>query len=293
MKKNEKIRDRDVNKTLKAEMAQLLRARVTQYREQRDRLRAYVKSNPAAPAFQREMDREQVTSEVRKLTEMWNDVMPYIRKIKSSIGDVLDHNRLTAGYLLFGKVSQGFAAIFVLAKDGFHYEVMEITRSNREALDLIALFLRADSSALLRKWFEGEIVENVKARDALEEQIEDTAAKSGISVRGMKAGIYGALSKYSHVSYVALLEAYDIFHHDFDFERIAGYHWVLNSSLPYLRTEIHSVIITLKAFYSAIADGESYLGLDTLLRKYAPHMYDESAKKARAADFRARFPQSD
>jgi hypothetical protein len=104
---------------------------------------------------------------------MWNDVMPYIRKIKSSIGDVLDHNRLTACYLLFGKVSQGFAAIFVLAKDGFHYEVMEVTRSNREALDLIALFLRetADSSALLKRWFEGEIVENVKARDALEEQI--------------------------------------------------------------------------------------------------------------------------
>jgi hypothetical protein len=62
----------------------------------------------------------------------------------------------------------------------------------------------------------------------------------------MKAGIYGGLSKYSHVSYIALLEAYDIFHHDFDFERIAGYHWVLNSSLPYLHTEIHSVIITLK-----------------------------------------------
>jgi hypothetical protein len=181
MKQNDKTRDRDVNKTLKAEMAQLLRARVTQYREQRDRLRAYVKSNPAAPAFQREMDREQVASEVRNLTEMWNDVMPYIRKIKSSIGDVLDHNRLTACYLLFGKVSQGFAAIFVLAKDGFHYEVMEVTRSNREALDLIALFLRetADSSALLKRWFEGEIVENVKARDALEEQIEDTAAKSG------------------------------------------------------------------------------------------------------------------
>lgn len=50
------------------------------------------------------------------------------------------------------------------------------------------------------------------------------------------------LSKYSRVSYAALLEAYDLFRHDFDFERIAGYHWALNSSIPYLRTEIVAII---------------------------------------------------
>ena len=99
------------------------------------------------------------------------------------------------------------------------------------------------------------------------------------------------LSKFSHVSYLALLEAYDVLRDDFDFDRSAGYHWVRTSSLPYLRTEIHSVIIALKDFYSSIADREAYLGLDKLLRKYAATMYDEHKRNTRTAAIMARFTQ--
>src|SRR5215470_1485304 len=107
----------------------------------------------------------------------------------------------------------------------------------------------------------------------------------------MKAGMYAVLSQYSHVSYGALLEAYDVYRQDFDFERIAGYHFVRKSSLPYLRREIDGVIVALKDFYARIGDRESYLALDQLLRKHAPYMYDDKARQARHADISARFNQ--
>jgi hypothetical protein len=67
-----------------------------------------------------------VAEQVQALAEMWGEVLPYIRKIKSFVSDVLAANRLSACYLLLGKVSQGMEAIFVLAKGGFHNEVMRL-----------------------------------------------------------------------------------------------------------------------------------------------------------------------
>lgn len=50
---------------------------------------------------------------------------------------------------------------------------------------------------MLRKWFDGEIVENGKAREALETQIKETAQKSGmtLSVSGIKAAVYEGFIK--------------------------------------------------------------------------------------------------
>jgi len=48
------------------------------------------------------------------------------------------------------------------------------------------------------------------------------------------------------VTYIAMLEAYDVFQHDFDFERISGYRYAVRSSLPFLRREVESAIVVLK-----------------------------------------------
>src|SRR5437667_1587113 len=262
-----------VVKTLKAEQTRLLRDKVTKYRQQRDVVSVVLQRDPERPTRERQDDYEHVAEEVQKLAEMWGEVLPYVRKIKSFVDDVLAENRLSACYRLFGKVSQGMEAIFVLAKGGFHNEVMEIVRSNREALDLASLFLReSDDSALVRKWFDGEIVENAEARNAADRFVKETANKVGITVslKGIMTGLYRAVSHYSHVSYSALIDAYDVHHDDFDFGRFAGYHYLRRSSLPYVRNEIHSAIIALKLFYQTAGDRDSYVALDTLLRKYAP-----------------------
>lgn len=150
-------------------VADLVRKRIQQYKTQQESIEAFVKANPDAPERQKEADRKATTLELERLEELYREVLPYIRKIRSFVSEVLDQNRLAAAYSPFAKVSQSLRAIFLLAQGGFHYEVMEIVRSGREALDLIALFLReAEHSPLLKKWFGGEIIENGKARAAIE-----------------------------------------------------------------------------------------------------------------------------
>jgi len=268
----------DARTPIKTQLAQQLQDRLRKYREQRDRLKACSQSDPEAPAREKRQNREIVTAEIQTLTELWREVMPYIRRIKTLAGDVLDHTRYSACYFLFGKVSNGLEAIFVLAQEGFHYEVMEIIRSNREALDLIVLLLQEPpDSPLLKRWFEGEIIENAKARDAFESIFADTARAHNITLspRALKSDIYSSLSRYSHVSFAALLDAYDVYRHDFDFDRVAGYHYVRGSSLPYLREEIRSATLTLRFFYLSIPDVASYHALFAISRKYGFDMPED------------------
>ena len=285
-----------IGKQLREERTKALLDRGLKYRRQRDTLRTYVERDPTIPIREKQSNSEQLLIQVQKLADMWNEVLPYIRKIRPLIDDVLDHNRLVACYLLFGKVSQGLAAIFMLLRNGFHYEVIEIIRSNREALDLIRFFItEPEGSAQVKRWFAGDIVKNAKAREVGDRQLREFAEMTKVtqSLEGAQDSIYSGLSHYSHVSYSAILDSYDVYHQDFDFEQIAGHHYALKSSLPYVRTEIHSVLIVLKGFYLSLGDRESYLRVDTLLRKYAPTYYDEEARKKRDAAFAERFKKRD
>jgi len=191
--------------------------------------------------------------------------MPFIRRIRKLAGDIREPSRSSACDFLFGKFSNGMKALFVLAHQGFHYEAMEIVRSNREAL--------ADSP-LLKKWFEGDIIDNSKAREAFADAIAAIARANNITInpKELKSDIYSTLSRYSHVSYSALLDAYDVYRQDFDFERDAGYHYVLNSSLGYVREEIRSATLALRMFYLSINEGDSFRGIGAVVRKYGLQM---------------------
>ena len=66
---------------------------------------------------------------------------------------------------------------------GFHQEVVEIVRSNREALDLIGLFLREPvNGPNLRKWFDGEIIANEKSRKAMADWVVQSNIWSEVDV---------------------------------------------------------------------------------------------------------------
>ena len=125
--------------------------------------------------------------------------MLFIRRIRKLAGDIREPSRSSACDFLFGKFSNGMKALFVLAHQGFHYEAMEIVRSNREAL--------ADSP-LLKKWFERDIIDNSKAREAFADAIAAIARANNITInpKELKSDIYSTLSRYSHVSYSALLD---------------------------------------------------------------------------------------
>jgi hypothetical protein len=260
-------------------LAQTLQDRLRKYGEEQATVAASLERDPEIPTREKQANSEVVTAQVQILTELWREVMPYIRRIKTLAGDLLNPTRFSACYFLFGKVSNGMEAALILAHEGFHYEVMEIIRSNREAFDLIVLFLREPpDSLLLKKWFEGEIINNAKARAAVEAFFVAVAREHNIPLLpgGMQSDIYKVLSRYTHVSFDALLDSYDVHRKDFDFDRVAGYHHVLTSSLPFLGEQISSAFLALKTFYLSIEDADSGHGIDAVLQRLSRLIDDDT-----------------
>src|SRR5882724_2474337 len=97
----------DVRRHFRDATIKQLEERLLQYKTQREEAEADVKANPMLPLREQIAKNGQILVEVLKLTDTWNEVMPYIRKIRSIVGDVLAQNKLVASYLLFGKFSQG------------------------------------------------------------------------------------------------------------------------------------------------------------------------------------------
>ena len=255
--------------------------RIKQYREQQEKVAALLATKPDLPYQQREADKAHVLRNVQVLSSCFDEFFPYLQQLRSYIKDVTDQNKIVAAYLLFGKVSQGLLATFGLAANGFHYEVMEIVRSSQEAIDLAFYFLEnEDANPDLIKWFEGKIVGNEAARKQYQ-KYADTAdgdeekSYKKIPFNDVKAGIYGVLSGYTHVSYASLLDSFDVFNRDFDFERIAGYHYVASSSLPYMKLLVESTIIGLKHFYAKMGNRKAYMELDAILKRLSPDINDK------------------
>ena len=255
--------------------------RIKQYKDQQEKVADFLAKNPNSPYEQKEADKIFVLHNVEVLQNCFGELFPYLRQIRSHIQNVTDQNKITAAYILLGKVSQGLLAIFELAKNGFHYEVMEIVRSSNEALDLAFYFLEnEDTNSDLAKWFEGQIVGNETARKQYQKYADDTSGDQEKSYKKMpfddvKAGIYGVLSGYTHVSYGSLLDSFDVYNQDFDFDQIAGYHYVASSSLPHVKLLVESTIIELKHFYSKFGDKETYLKLDAILKRISPDISDQ------------------
>jgi len=244
--------------------------RIRQYVEQKDDAKAFLDKNPKAPMEQKKMDREIIEREIEKFEELFEEIFPYIRKIRSLIPEVLDQSKLAACYFLFGQTSHGLRAILMLAKEGFNYELMEILRSCREAMDLTFFFIReSNENPFVKKWFEGEIILNQKAREAVDQYVNEEYKETerAYKIKETMSHIYGELSKYSHNSYSALLDSFDYFHQDFDFERFSGFHYTRKDSLPYVRGEVEWLLISLKHFYKYVNDDQSVQELDAILRK--------------------------
>jgi hypothetical protein len=155
------------SKSPKQEIFETTANRVKQYIEQEETVEVMLKLYPQRPNQEKEENRKYVLQQTQELERFFDLIFPYIKHIKSYISKVTDQNRTTACYFLFGKASHGFRALFLLAEEGYAYEVMELLRGIRESLDLVHLFFDEEENSLnLKKWFLGEIIENNIARIA-------------------------------------------------------------------------------------------------------------------------------
>lgn len=92
----------------------------------------------------------------------------------------------------------------------------------------------------------------------------------------MSAG-YDAMSRYSHGSFAALLDCYDVWHDDFDFEQNAGYHYARTKGLAMMRSTLRTLLVNLKAFFHHCSDHEKQAMADELLREHTDLYFGTSS----------------
>jgi hypothetical protein len=87
-----------------------------------------------------------------------------------------------------------------------------------------------------------------------------------LPVKERKAGIYGALSKFNHMSYAAIVDSIDVFERDFDTRRVAGFYRANMGTLPSTKGEIRAMIVTMKQLYLSLGDNVAARELDIIFR---------------------------
>jgi hypothetical protein len=135
------------SKSPKQEIFKTTADRVKQLIEQEKEIERIHRLHPNWPNQEREENRKSVLQQTQELEGFFDLIFPFITNIRSYISKVTDQNRTTACYFLLGKTSKSFRTIFLLAREGYSYEVMKILRGIRESIDLVHLFLNEEEDS--------------------------------------------------------------------------------------------------------------------------------------------------
>lgn len=264
---------------LKIEIDASYQERMSQYREQREQVERSLRHDPTMPAKLRAMAEARVQQQVLQLDEVVGEVERLIKKLKKHVPDVLDASHLVAAYLLLGRSLRSTHAMCALARAGFHYEAMELIRSVNEAVGLVTLFLDpALPEAQLSRWFRGDIVKNEQSRASLGafvNQAQDDAEEK-FPIEKVAAGVYAGWSRYTHSAHAAILDSYDPFLDDFDFEGTSGFHYLADGGVQSIRESMQSVLISVKHFCGAVGDMALYEETNGVLLRFFPEMGDDA-----------------
>lgn len=255
----------DEEKTMGERIRLLVRDRKKTLVEQESRIAEALKDDPDRPLREREGNRLAVAIQIARLERILGVCRPYVDRLRAFVPKISDQTVEAACYLLFCEAVQHLAAVFILAASGLSFQASELTRSILEALDLIVVFLGEGAEhSNLKKWFDGEIIPNRVGRDSSHQFINE-GRTDVLPVKRLKGGIYAALSSYNHMSYAAVLNSIDVYGRDFDWKRVAGFHYARVEGLPFAEEMLKALITTLKQFYRFhVGDEKSFSELDAI-----------------------------
>lgn len=228
----------------------------------------YFLSNPTYPENEKQKDEQQLQQAASLLEGKLPEIKTLIKAIKSYIPHIWEQNAITAVYILVCKAYGNLETIITLAKNGRNVEIVELARSGQESLDLAFLFLEEGKAERLSNWFNGKIIDNKTAREALHRVINsDKLNSTELPVYDNKTDIYGVYSLYTHSSYAALLDSVDIYHEDFDFEGIAGLHYTLEYFDSIVKQLMISLLLEIKNIFTKYKNIEAIKNTDKLLEQ--------------------------
>lgn len=221
------------------------------------------------PAKQREQNRQIANQYADVLDKKIRESEPLIRSMKSHIDFIGDPDKFVAAYLLIGKSYTSLKAVLLLLRQGYSFQIVELTRSSLESLNLAALFFEDGQEELLKKWFEGKIVGNRKAREVLNAAVNKMMKEMGNEQVPMKealSDVYSIYSSYTHSGYSALFDFIDVFTEDFDFQQNSQYHYN-RKNLELIDHLYFNILLGLKNYYIRSKDEENLTKVESLLSK--------------------------
>ena len=83
----------------------------------------------------------------------------------------------------------------------------------------------------------------------------------------LKTHIYNIYSLYTHSSYAALLDTVDVFHEDFDYKGMSGFHYTLKNLDIAINNLAISLLLELKNIFTKYQNLESINEVDKLLEQ--------------------------
>ena len=236
-----------ITKTYEKEIKDNIIKRIKQYTEQEEEVKKFLTTSPNYPTEQQEQDKIYTNIYVdQHLNTFLLELLPYIKNLRFHVKKLTDQNKITAIYLLLGQTYKTLETNLVIIKMGFYYQCMDLIRLTLETSDLVMLFTNIeDENPLLKKWFQGEIVKNKNSRIKFEELInnKNIDIKEEMNIQKAKTSIYHMLSGYSHASYGALLDLFDVYTQDFDFNQNAGFYHIKMTALSYVKSEIIKLLM--------------------------------------------------
>ena len=241
----------------------------------------YLKQNLLYPEQQKNNDLVQIQKEVIRLQAVHSQIKDRIKKFKEFIPDITEQTVFCAVYLVYGKILQTWEAIFLLSLRGYNFDVMELTRSISENIDLIKVFHLDKDEKYLKQWFEGNIIEHKVARQLEDKFLKEVGLKiieeHNLSPYDMATDVHRTFSKYTHCSYAALLDSVDVFNEDFDWNGYASTHYTLHN-IHALKSAMTATLITLKMTYLELGDMQSSVRVDEMLTFFAGPLDEDSLK---------------
>lgn len=231
--------------------------------------RNFFLTNLSYPENKKSETKRHVLQSLQEFEKLMSEIKNILKSVKSKyIPHIWEHNVITAAYLLTAKAFSNLETVILLAKEGKTFEIIEIARSGQESLDLAALFLFQEQDGKLEKWFKGDYIHNADARAAIHRAInKDKEFTETVPVYFGKTLIYDTYSLYTHSTYGALLDNVDVFHEDYDYDKIAGYHYTLKNVDIGVKQLAISLLLQLKHIFASYNDDEGLKKVEELLEK--------------------------
>lgn len=243
----------------------------------------YAQRYPEFPA----VDKERCVIAINKLCDdlgsNLHQVKVLIKKIYPHIKEITEQTKVAAVYLLLGRAQSNLESALFLCRKGKNIEAMELSRSGKEALDLVMLFWEDKNDALLKKWYTGKIVGNAEAREFqhayLNEGLREEFKNTEQPIDKMLKNSYQVMSSYTHSGYAGLLDSVDVFKLDYDFENQSGFHYCVDN-FHVIEDLYKKILLQLKNSFLHLED---YKSLDEAKQLYKPYDKDFSEQQMQAA----------